>query len=295
MIAMSETGKLSPSTSFFSKFTSSFLKDENIQQIAKSALLELALCLAFAAVTSLFVATSLGVAFVFLKAIITIAVNLFLRVSLRDGVKRTIDPKNYLDRGVNTFMPYSPATLFSCFDLGTRHTITHELGHVVAAKMLYNITSGPSISISPWTGSGFTTFRYSSLSTLGASIGVKASKLILLAAGTISTSLISVISLIGASCLRNKAPEVSKYLNVLTIIATVQGVLYALSALWTTIGDNPSHDFVQLALGGIHPLIATVTIIAIPLMFKGGLMLLNKMTGCFDAVKVEDTQGLILG
>ncbi len=214
-------------------------------EVALRALAELAISLALAAVCSAFTATPLilwqGLACQWL-------VNTALRILL---VLYRKPPANWitaLNTGVGSL--YNPQIL------------THELGHFLAYKALLD-KSDATICLNPYAG-GFTKTLVSKPSLLGQKIGAHRIQAIGAAAGPLLSLSVSAVQLkIGLKNLR-RSPEVARVLICAAFINFLYHAYYALSALWT----NPRclcHDFVMLQTVGLHPLFATIAILAVPL------------------------------
>lgn len=257
------------------QYASNFLKNEKVQRVAKAALIDLCLCLFCAGLTSLFVATPIGVATLFAGAIFTVIVNAVFRAFLESDLINLKDCK--VSESANKALSYMPAFFFTAFDKFTRECVTHEAGHFIAIKLLYKTLKNPSIEVFPSTGGAIIRFTKIGLTRLGSFVGETTSNLLIAAAGTISSIFLSVIGFVIADCLKDKYPELSRYLNITGIIAIAQSAFYALSAFWASGPTAKFHDFVVLAAGGIHPIISVIVIIAIPLLVKVGLHFARKL------------------
>jgi hypothetical protein len=110
-----------------------------------------------------------------------------------------------------------------------------------------------------------TSFAGEKLTKFGKYLGANRSIALVTAAGAALTLLVSSIVLWIGLKLKKSNPETSIYLATYAMSDFAQHAYYALSALWSP-GDNMSHDFVRLHSFGLHPLIAAVGIIAIPIL-----------------------------
>lgn len=252
---------------------------EIIRKIAIASLKELALALAFAALTCLFVATLAEVSVLISAAITLVAINTLIRAygafcSYRISVSRNKETFAYKFFYTSTrICQYATPYTFSILDQTTRDVMVHEMGHAVAATTLFQ-NANPRIQITPFSG-GVTHYFGNRLTKIGAFFGHRDSGLIVAAAGPAFAVATSTVHLVVAHRIRNSRPTVSRYLQATAIRSVYSHVRYALSAL-SIKSYMPGHDFVVLRAGGIHPLAAVVAMIGLPLIVQLGLILYKK-------------------
>ncbi len=262
------------------------LKHEIIKSVALSSLKELAISLVLAGITCAFVATPIGMATVLGTAVAVVAINTLIRSGIgaltykTENLKKihTTQAEKAVKRNetVISFLQYLAPISFSVLDLTTRDVLVHEGGHALAATLLYASEHSPTVEVMPLEG-GATTYFNQTLTPLGNAIGEKASGLIVSAAGAAASILFAAVNLGVAHLLKDKCPELSRYLNVMAIASIAQHALYAISALWASAGNG--HDFLALWVGGIHPVASVVTMVAIPLLVKGAFFTYDYVKG----------------
>jgi len=255
------------------------MKRQLIKQVALRSLAELAVSCVLFGVTAAFVATPVGILTLAAGAATIFVINTVVRSALakltydvykleQDQTKDTQDKAKDIKK-VMKYLNYITPTNFALLSVGTSDTLIHEGGHALASKLLFR-DSHPRVEINPFKG-GVTYHSTAQLSKLGEFFGYSNSRLIVSGAGSALSVFGSCLNLIAAHKLRKKNPEISRYLTAMAVMNITQNCFYALSALWEA---NPSggHDFVRLALGGVHPVAAVVSMVALPLLFKGSLI-----------------------
>lgn len=261
------------------------LKQKLIKEIVKKALIELVISLAFTAVACLFVATPVGMITLAVAAVAAIALNIIFRsisafcayrlAQLKhDNSEKALDKKIKFQIALNFFQFLSPITFSSLVDTNTREVLIHEAGHALAANILIK-NPRTQISIDPFKG-GQTTYRLGALSKIGEFFGRENSKLLIAAAGPVLALGTATIGFGAALALRKSKPELSRYLKIMSINSVAQHAFYALSALWTS-ATQKGHDFIQLMAGGLHPIAAVVSIVALPIIVKIGFFIFDKI------------------
>lgn len=260
-------------------------KSNLIKEIVKKTLIELAVALAFTAAACFFVATPIGMATLLLCSIAAIAINIILRsvnaycinrlyLLKYDNSPAALEKKARFQM-ISNFLQYLVPTSFSTLvDANTRELIVHEGGHALAAQILVK-NPNPRITINPLQG-GQTTYRIGALSKVGEFFGRENSKLLIAAGGPALAVGAATVAFGTSYALRKSNPELSRYLRVIAIDSIVQHAFYAVSALWTS-AARTSHDFVRLMAGGIHPIAAAVSIIALPLIVRIGFFIYDKV------------------
>lgn len=232
-------------------------------QVAVSNLKELVVSLALAGATIPFVATGIGQIALLATAITTAGFNALVRTCELD-----IDSNSNLPKTAKTGMRYARAATFSILDGTTRDVLTHEMGHALAAKALF-IGANPKVTIFPLTGGVTHWAPWKGLTSLGQYFGASQSRLIVSAAGAGFALLFSLGFLIAAHGTTTSNPETSTYLFTSAIMSIAGHFTYAISALAGS--GSSGHDFIALAKGGIHPLVAAAFIVAVPLALQLGL------------------------
>lgn len=256
-----------------------FFTHQRVENIMKAALIELAFAFVLTALTSCFVATGTGVIILGAVAVTSLSMNILIRGSIEwtmDVAKK--EPGNKIINIFTSILKNFLAYDFAVLTLLTGNTLIHEFGHYVSFRTLFTLKHPPVITVTPISGAS-TDCMITGLSSVGESLGMKNARLFTSAAGTLSSLIAAIIGILAAHLVKKKYPEASRYLNAMAIISVAHHSFYALSALWSTLASNPGHDFAYLANGGISPIICALTIIAIPLIVKGGLLLVDMVKG----------------
>jgi quinol-cytochrome oxidoreductase complex cytochrome b subunit len=102
--------------------------------------------------------------------------------------------------------------------------------------------------------------------------------------GSTCSLLISTIAIAVGYAIRNKFPELGRYLIGVGRGDFYAHSFYALSALSTTPGPK-GHDFLRLRAYGVHPLAAAIAILAIPLLLH---MAMSSRPSCGTAPPKEE-------
>lgn len=157
---------------------------------------------------------------------------------------------------------------FAYFTGFNARLLLHETGHFLAALLLYK-NSRPCIQIIPFVG-GITIRHKVPLSLFGRKIGTAATGILWAASGSACTLLISAGLLTAAIAIRDKYPQLSKYLTCWGALDFLNHTRYAFSALRAD-PTNRLHDYVQLSNLGLHPAVAAVAILAIPIVIVVGM------------------------
>lgn len=245
-----------------------------VKDIALNSLIELAAGLSITGLTCFFVAKP-TIPTVFIIAISVVAFNTLIRAFIV-VVKRSelFDkmPATYKNLEL-LILNLASSLTFTLLDLRTRWILVHEGGHFLAAHLVYQ-NARPSIEIFPLKSEGATKHFPGALSKIGNIFGKTNSDLFVTIGGPLAGSLLALTDLGIAHYVKDSHRELRSYL-ITTAIANVAGhAIYAISALWM---NKPGHDFVKIwKVGGIHPITATVAIIALPAIFQAGLMFFEK-------------------
>lgn len=252
-----------------------------VKEIAKKSLIELAVSLAFTAAACFFVATPVGMATLLICSVAAVGINILWRsgsaycqyrlfkLKQNPSIKAQ-EKKDKFQFLLGFFQHLAPITFSSLVDINTRELIVHEGGHALTTKILVK-NPGVHIRINPFQGA-VTSYRLGALTSIGEFFGRANSKLLIAAAGPALSIVAASVNLAASLALRKSNPELSRYLNIIAIDSVVQHVFYALSALWTSSAQR-GHDFIQLMAGGIHPIAAVVSIIALPLIVRIGFFI----------------------
>lgn len=248
---------------------------EIFKKVAILSVKEAAVAACFAGVSYFFVATTA------LPTLLTLAVTMLAINTLLSSVNGGLTylrlhrcPQgkiNYLLGKVITVLDWIAPLQFAKFDDITRNTLVHEGGHALAAGVLFK-NARPSISLT-LDGGGATSYYIKELSWLGNQIGKLNSKIIIAAAGPF-LEIVTATAMIGCAYrVREKNPELRRYLLCSAIMSIFNSVKYALSAL-SNVKFNPAHDFMYLwKIGTIHPVVSAVSMIALPALVQLGLYL----------------------
>lgn len=261
------------------------LKGKLIKEIVKKTFIELAVSLLFVGAACFFVATPIGMITLLVCAVAAIAINVLIRsigaycmyrlLQLKNETSVKAQEKKILFEKMFNFMNYmAPITFSTLVDDQTRELIVHEGGHALAANILIKDPRAQ-ITIDPMKG-GKTTYYVGALTKVGEFFGRANSKLIIAAAGPALSVITATIGFGASLALRKSNPELSRYLQVVSIGSIAQNVFYAFSALWTAVSQK-GHDFLQLMAGGLHPIAAVVSIVALPILVRLGFFIYDKI------------------
>ncbi len=255
-----------------------------IKEIAKRSLIELAVSLAFAGITCAFIATPVGMATVLICAVAAVAINILLRSAASyckyrihqlefKNTPQALDKKMLFQAALG-FLNYLVPAAFDSLVYTNAAVVVHEGGHALAAQALIK-NPRVNVKVNPFEG-GLTSYRFGALTKAGEFLGRSNSKLIIAAAGPVLAIATATVTFGTAIALRKKHPELSRYLKTTAIGDFIQHIFYAISALWTSSAQK-SHDFVQLMAGGIHPVAAAVSMLAIPIIVRIGFFIYDKV------------------
>ncbi len=242
-----------------------------VQKIALKCLKEFAAATAAGLLISCFVGLPSGMTLLITATLVQFAVSIFFHsLGAYASYKASEGGINQIhyERAVSACEMITGSN-FALFTGYNAQTLVHETGHALAALLIYK-RPRPLIEIYPFIG-GITQFYKTSLSDFGKKIGPAASTCLVVASGPGLTLLISSVLLAVGVALREKYPQLSKYLIAWSILDFVNHAFYAYTALhaepW-----NLSHDFVHLSIFGLHPVTATVGLIAIPIVIALGTL-----------------------
>jgi hypothetical protein len=155
--------------------------------------------------------------------------------------------------------------LIACtFAFGSLHNIQiliHEICHAAAAVCLLQ-KADPTIRLIPYF-SGITSFHIIKPTDLGNWVGVQRIQPLITAAGPTLALLISSLQLTLSIKQLPARPTIARTLIAAACINFIFHALYALSARWHNV-NQVAHDFVELKAIGLNPLLAGISILAIP-------------------------------
>jgi len=215
-------------------------------EVALRALTELAISLALAAVCAAFTATPI---ILWQALAVQWLANTALRIALAISQRPLANWTTALNIAIGSL--FNPQIL------------THEAGHFLAYQALLD-KSNPTICLDSFAG-GFTKILVSKPSALGHKVGAHRIQAIGAAAGPALSLASSAVQLKIGLKIYGRSPELARVLICASLINFLYHAQYALSALWTN-PRNLCHDFVMLSTIGLHPLLATIAILAIPLL-----------------------------
>ena len=229
-----------------------------IKEIAFKALGELAVSLCIGYAVSFFVAP-VAIGYIFSTILVQSLGSFAIRCVQAYFLPRVSQgPKSLL-----MWLTELRAGLFAQSSGHYAQTLIHEGGHALGSYLVYQDPK-PEIQINPGSG-GMTSFSGEKLTKFGKYLGANRSLALVTAAGAALTLLVSSIVLWIGIKLKKTHTETNLYLATYAMSDFTQHAYYAISALWAS-ADIVSHDFVRLRAFGLHPLIAAVGIIAIPLL-----------------------------
>src|SRR3989344_6125086 len=237
----------------------SLSQDDIVQKIALPILKEATVSLAIGAVCGLFVATPIGLTLLFGGIAVQLLVNTAMRSCIAYHEHRLqMDPHNKVPASIRWFA----SEVFAFGSAIHANTLIHEFGHYGAALATLK---NPSLSLElfPFKG-GATRIQASALSKFGERLGEQNVHPFISGAGPALSCCVSGILMGVGLGIQRKHPETARMLIVSSLINFIVHAVYAFSAFFT----NPTyfaHDFVALwAMAGLHPLVATIAILAIP-------------------------------
>jgi hypothetical protein len=247
-----------------------FDRNQVIKRIALQTLAELALSLAVGMIVCAFVVTPMGISWVigaaWIQCVVTLSARILGCLAFEKYLENGPQAKKYLKAAI--FCSHIAPISFAIGTALNAQTLIHESGHALAAKILYQ-GANPEITLFPFKG-GVTHFFPEKLSALGAKLGKNKSIAWVTAAGPLASLAVSSAALATSLLIKDNHPKISNYLATSAIYDFIIHATYACSALFTS-PTELSHDFVRLSHFGIHPLAATVAIIALPILITLGV------------------------
>ncbi len=240
-----------------------------IKKIAIICLKEFAVSLTLGLAVVAFVHTLEGIALMISAALIQCAVSLFFHSLGAFACYKAAQkgPNQVFFGRVLSICEWMTGANFALFTGFNTQTLIHETGHMLAAFATY-AKPRPQIEIYPFVG-GLTQFCKTSRSSFGKKIGPVATTCLIVASGPGFALLISSILLAVGIAIKGKHPHLGKYLITWSILDFFTEADYAYSALRTD-PSNLFHDYAHLSIFGLHPAVATIGIIAIPIVITLG-------------------------
>jgi hypothetical protein len=243
--------------------------DSDVARVALGILAEMTLSFTLMGISMFFVATQQGIALLLATTVAGIVFSTCLTCA---GVYLKFKTSSQEDQKTDNKLKLTieateigSALSFSFLDISTRLALIHEYGHKISAGALF-INSKAKIFLDPLKG-GYTSYSTRYLSQMGKCFGKLYACILISAAGTTLSILASLVDLTAAHMLKKSHRKIARYLNISAIGNIAISALYAMSALCNR--SSHGHDFVYLwKAGGIHPLTAAATIIAIPIALK---------------------------
>ncbi len=240
-----------------------------VKAIAIKVFKELALALLLGSLVAFFVATPSGLAFLISASMIQCLISIFFHsLGVFASYKAKNNPTQTYYPRIASLCEWVTGFNFASFTGLNTQILIHESGHAFASMLLYKKPS-PSIQIHPFSR-GMTQFYKTGLSPFGQKLGSSRATCFVIAAGPAFTLFISSILLAIGIALLKKYPAFGKYLIAWSVIDFINHAVYAHSALGTD-PWNLSHDFVHLSIFGLNPMLASVSMIAIPILITLGM------------------------
>ncbi len=228
-----------------------------VSELIKTIFNEIVVSTAAVGVTILFVATpQVAISFIVVTVAI-LAINILARISAM--VFQEKGPFNAPATAAKLIPPLTFGLLYEI----TANTLVHEGGHYAAAISTF-ANSHPEIVIDGLTGGKTFLNLGRAFTSFGKFLGPANSMILIWAGGALAAMVLATIAIITGLKLREKHPEISKYMLVAGAFSVVQHVVVALSALTSNPLGGAGNDFLFLWGYGIHPLISVICLIAIP-------------------------------
>lgn len=241
-------------------------QEDMVQKIARETLHELALSLAIGAVVASFVATPIGQLTLLTSLIAQTTLNLFLRILGTIAKIKANAPTPYKEvyQLSHESLSRIPFATFGVFTADNGMILLHETGHALAVKAFGGTLE--KIEVRPFLG-GSTFFLLEKANWLRRKLGDTHTLACITMAGPSFAVALSSIGLAASFLTEKTHPHFSEYLYSASLYNFWNHGVYALSALHTP-SSRLTHDFVRLAIYGIHPIAATVAILAIPILIS---------------------------
>lgn len=236
-------------------FFTSPIEIDAIKKIALSCFKELAISFGFGALLACFMPPT-GIAILAQSIIIQTAVGFFFQ-SLRYYAEKAEAKKWVAVFDWCLSLNFALCTGVNC------QALIHESGHAAAATLVYK-KPGVSIALMPFSW-GCTKYR-NGLNPLGEKMGALAASFFVIASGPSLALLVSSALLTTGLAIKKNLPQFGKYLITWALVDFAGHARYACSGMR---GTQPMHDFVRLSRLGLHPIVAIVGMIAVPILIIG--------------------------
>lgn len=249
---------------------------ETIKKIALVCLKELAVSIALSGAVACFVPVATGLSFMMGACLVQFVVSVFfhaLGAHAANQLKQQ-GPNSKYEKIVN-ICEWMTGANFAIFTGFNAQTLIHESGHTLAALAIYK-RPRPQIEIYPFIG-GVTQFYKSSMTGFGKKLGPVAATCLIVASGPAFTLLISGVLLAIGIAMKDRYPAFGKYLISWGVLDFLNHAHYAYSALHAD-QSIISHDFVHLSIFGLHPIVATIAILAMPVLIMAGMQWIQNRT-----------------
>jgi len=241
-----------------------------VKNVTLVCLKECAVSVALGVTIACFVPTPAGIAFLVSATAVQMTVSVFfhsLGAFAAYNISRKGSNVDQLEKLQNA-CEWITGSNFALLTGFNTQMLVHETGHTLATLLSYK-SPRPMIEIFPFMG-GITKYYKTSLTAFGRKIGPVATTCFVIASGPAFTLLISAAILAIGVAMKDRYPQFSKYLIAWGVLDFANHANYAYSALRAN-PSNFSHDFVHLSIFGLHPIVATVGIIAIPILVTLGV------------------------
>jgi hypothetical protein len=238
-----------------------------IKEVATRCLKELGLSLSLAAAVALFVPASTGVAVLLSALTVQFIVSIFFHSLGGFAFYKVAQGETSYEKMVSISEWWTGENFAYAAGFNARLLI-HETGHSLAALALYK-NPRPNITVVPFQWA-LTEYHKVPIGWLGKKIGPVATTFLVKIGGPAFTLLVSATLLAVGMAIREKHPLAAKYMISWSIFDSLYHASYAYSAL-NADPSNLTHDFVHLAILGLHPVAATITILAIPILIASSM------------------------
>jgi hypothetical protein len=238
---------------------------ERIKSAVQHALGQLAVSMLFVVASACFAPSIVVVGMMSALALLSALLAVVVEVVINPKAKSFA-----LEEEQKIFLDYLRATAFSTTSDLCRDTLIHESGHALAANLIFK---GAQAKINVEAFSGSCQFYASArhLTSFGNCLGLNKALALVSAAGPLASLLTSSAFLTLAHFLPGRHHSLKAYLHMMTIQSVVRHAFYALSACFLT-QASLGHDFYAIwMLAGVHPLVSTLCIVAMPIIVKLGL------------------------
>lgn len=246
-----------------------------VQEVALKVLKELVLTVALGSIVALFLTSQADLFLLISATVVQVVASTFFH-SLKAYASYQIlqdHTAQKLYQNLISFSEWMNGLNFAFFTGFNTQTVIHETGHTLASLLIYK-NPRPLIEIYPFAG-GITQFYKTTLSALGQKLGAATATCVIIASGPGLTLLISSGLMILGIALLETYPQLGKTLVSWSLIDFLHHSFYAYSALQAA-PWNLTHDFVHLSIFGLHPGVASLGILAIPILITLGMYLLRR-------------------